>query len=201
MGHSAGGWLGRAFLADPRYAPGAGEDSAAPRPQPGTLGAAPHPAVRGLVTLGTPQRPPPPDKKRDMTGTWGACRWVARTVSAMPSALCAVSRHGSFLLLLRGVSLGQVAQGKGLSLLRARRNILLMAAWPVHPYVNTGHCLLPGHPVTQRPAIPIPYLRAPNTTHELRPLHLSSRLLQAARRAGLTAATPGPSSPSRGWPT
>lgn len=85
VGHSAGGWLGRAYLADPRYQhqDGAGGDDAATsaaasnsasaaaatsRPPPGTQGSRPNPRVRAMVTLGTPQRPPPAEKKRDMTG-------------------------------------------------------------------------------------------------------------------------------------
>jgi len=57
VGHSAGGWLGRAFLGDPL-----GFDS--PAAAPGV----PHASVRALVTLGTPQRPPPAALARDMTG-------------------------------------------------------------------------------------------------------------------------------------
>ncbi|KAG2444613.1 hypothetical protein HXX76_001357 [Chlamydomonas incerta] len=98
VGHSAGGWLGRAYLADPRYQhqDGAGGDDAATaaatstssassaaaagaaaRPPPGTQGSRPNPRVRAVVTLGTPQRPPPAEKKRDMTG--GAQGWVDRS--------------------------------------------------------------------------------------------------------------------------
>ncbi|KAI3429352.1 hypothetical protein D9Q98_005447 [Chlorella vulgaris] len=69
LGHSAGGWLGRAFLGQPQYtAAGLSAD---------TLGSGdlePHPAVRSLITLGTPHTPPPPDKVKDMTG--GALTWV-----------------------------------------------------------------------------------------------------------------------------
>lgn len=61
LGHSAGGWLGRAFVGDPL-----GFDS-----PPATPGA-PHAGVRALVTLGTPQRPPPAALARDMTGGWHA---------------------------------------------------------------------------------------------------------------------------------
>ncbi|KAG2449109.1 hypothetical protein HYH02_005857 [Chlamydomonas schloesseri] len=90
VGHSAGGWLGRAYLADARYqhSDGAGGDdaatsaaatssAAASRPPPGTQGSRPNPRVRAVVTLGTPQRPPPAEKKRDMTG--GAQGWVDRS--------------------------------------------------------------------------------------------------------------------------
>ncbi|KAG2487577.1 hypothetical protein HYH03_013856 [Edaphochlamys debaryana] len=127
VGHSAGGWLGRAYLGDPRYqhpafaaslpapspsssatpstvtTPAASLDMASSAsfdpdpafaasvaaaafdaaavggspPPPGTAGSRPHPAVRAMVTLGTPQRPPPPEKKRDMTG--GAQGWVDHT--------------------------------------------------------------------------------------------------------------------------
>lgn len=44
VGHSAGGWLARAYIADAKY---------------GALDGAPNPRVAGLVTLGTPQQPPP----------------------------------------------------------------------------------------------------------------------------------------------
>ncbi|KXZ45266.1 hypothetical protein GPECTOR_56g362 [Gonium pectorale] len=82
VGHSAGGWLGRAYLGDQRYQPAGGADdaaaaAAAPQAKPGTAGAAPNPRVAAVVTLGSPQRPPPPEKKRDMTG--GAQGWVDRT--------------------------------------------------------------------------------------------------------------------------
>ncbi|KAK9821764.1 hypothetical protein WJX81_006068 [Elliptochloris bilobata] len=63
IGHSAGGWLGRAFTGDPL-----GFDSPPATPD------VPHQGVRTLVTLGTPQRPPPAELGRDMTG--GALRWV-----------------------------------------------------------------------------------------------------------------------------
>ncbi|KAL4434662.1 hypothetical protein ABPG77_002785 [Micractinium sp. CCAP 211/92] len=74
LGHSAGGWLARAFLGQAEYKDqplGASAD---------TLGSAdnePHPAVRTLVTLGTPHTPPPADKVKDMTG--GALTWVNST--------------------------------------------------------------------------------------------------------------------------
>ncbi|PSC68432.1 GPI inositol-deacylase PGAP1-like [Micractinium conductrix] len=74
VAHSAGGWLARAFIGQGEYRQGganASED---------TLGSAelePHPAVRALVTLGTPHTPPPPDKVKDMTG--GALTWVDAT--------------------------------------------------------------------------------------------------------------------------
>ncbi|PRW60544.1 alpha beta-hydrolase isoform B [Chlorella sorokiniana] len=71
--HSAGGWLGRAFLGQGQFKDGAelSQD---------TLGSAdsePHPAVRALVTLGTPHTPPPAEKVKDMTG--GALTWVNAT--------------------------------------------------------------------------------------------------------------------------
>ncbi|KAK9816517.1 hypothetical protein WJX72_001415 [[Myrmecia] bisecta] len=62
IGHSAGGWLGRAFLADPAYFVQEGPDRQC------------HHAVRTLVTLGTPHSAPPAGKARDMTG--GALTWV-----------------------------------------------------------------------------------------------------------------------------
>ena len=64
-GHSAGGWLARAFTGQLNWkdeALSSSEDD-------------PHDAVAGIVTLGTPHTAPPPDsKQRDMTG--GALRWV-----------------------------------------------------------------------------------------------------------------------------
>ena len=52
--HSAGGWLGRAFLGDPQwFSPGVSRAVA------GTVSPTPNPLVRGLVTLGTPHVPPP----------------------------------------------------------------------------------------------------------------------------------------------
>jgi hypothetical protein len=137
VAHSAGGWLGRAYLADPKYldpqavelatqAAGldsqaaelatrkSGLDSQAAEPLKllsevpplvastsggslssfslssmfdslASLGSSdsssesdeaavsrrPNVRVRSLVTLGTPQRPPPADKMKDMTGRWG----------------------------------------------------------------------------------------------------------------------------------
>ena len=65
VGHSAGGWLGRAFVADPRYCDSPAQD-------PGV----PHPGVASLVTLGTPHVPPCLATGRDMTG--GALSWVHR---------------------------------------------------------------------------------------------------------------------------
>jgi pimeloyl-ACP methyl ester carboxylesterase len=44
VGHSAGGWLARAFLGDARY---------------GAAPGLPNPAVAALVSLGTPHLPPP----------------------------------------------------------------------------------------------------------------------------------------------
>lgn len=75
VGHSAGGWLARAFLGQRRYH-GAGMRDADGDDDDDDDGAggAPHPHVAALVTLGTPHTPPPPDKARDMTG--GALSWV-----------------------------------------------------------------------------------------------------------------------------
>ena len=67
IGHSAGGWLGRAFIADPLYF-----DS--PAAEPGVA----HQGIASLVTLGTPHSAPPPEQGRDMTGgalTWVNSRW------------------------------------------------------------------------------------------------------------------------------
>ena len=55
VGHSAGGWLARAFLGDPQWFVGdAGQKAGA-----GQVSEKPNPAVAALVTLGTPQLPPP----------------------------------------------------------------------------------------------------------------------------------------------
>lgn len=57
---AAGGWLGRAFLGQGQFKDGAALSA-------DTLGSAdsePHPAVRAVVTLGTPHTPPPADKAR-----------------------------------------------------------------------------------------------------------------------------------------
>jgi len=71
VAHSAGGWLGRAFVGDPKY-----------RERFGGVGEGPevrhNPAVASLVTLGAPHRPPPPNTPaKDMTG--GALSWVDTT--------------------------------------------------------------------------------------------------------------------------
>jgi hypothetical protein len=95
VGHSAGGWLGRAFTGDPQWfvdaadgignpgmtpsssngaksngnGSGNGSGSAVgtgdmleqlqePEAVPGTCSSVPNPAVRAIVTLGTPQMPP-----------------------------------------------------------------------------------------------------------------------------------------------
>lgn len=80
LAHSAGGWLGRAFIGQEQYKDGASLSA-------DTLGSGdlePHPAVRALVTLGTPHSAPPPDKIKDMTG--GALTW---TNSMWPGAFFA----------------------------------------------------------------------------------------------------------------
>ena len=69
VGHSAGGWLARAFLGEQQWKDDpvrSGED-------------APHEGIAALVTLGSPHAPPPPDAKdtKDMTG--GALTWVNST--------------------------------------------------------------------------------------------------------------------------
>ncbi|KAF8073250.1 METTL7A [Scenedesmus sp. PABB004] len=111
LGHSAGGWLARAFLADAEFLPPELRDEARERRRAAdaaarasgdgwdsdTLGSTtweeeealgggvallPNPAVAALVTLGTPQRPPPAGSgARDMTG--GALGWVD---AALPGA-------------------------------------------------------------------------------------------------------------------
>lgn len=60
VGHSAGGWLGRAFLGDSQWFVGEAHPEAENWVAgPGSCSPVPNPAVRGIVTLGTPQRPPP----------------------------------------------------------------------------------------------------------------------------------------------
>lgn len=88
VGHSAGGWLARAFLADPKYfniIPG--EDGGAldlsPADSAGSISSfdaefevRPNPYVRSIVTLGSPHFPAPEGTARDMTG--GALTWVSK---------------------------------------------------------------------------------------------------------------------------
>jgi pimeloyl-ACP methyl ester carboxylesterase len=65
VGHSAGGWLGRAFIGETQW-----RDD--PEHSSEDL---PHDAVAALVSLGTPHTPPPPDSKvKCMTG--GALGYV-----------------------------------------------------------------------------------------------------------------------------
>ena len=66
IGHSAGGWLGRAYLADPAYS----NHEASANEEP-------NPAIASLITLGSPHQPPPPGKAKDMTG--GALTWLHKT--------------------------------------------------------------------------------------------------------------------------
>lgn len=64
---AAGGWLGRAFLGQAAFKGSPQELVSAD-----SLGSAdlePNPAVRALVTLGTPHTPPPPDKVRVLPRT------------------------------------------------------------------------------------------------------------------------------------
>ena len=70
VGHSAGGWLARAFLGDDKYFD-ASESSVS-----GPTEGGPNRAVRSLVSLGAPHLAPPPHV-RDMTG--GAVTWVNKT--------------------------------------------------------------------------------------------------------------------------
>ncbi|BDA42929.1 hypothetical protein COCOBI_03-8220 [Coccomyxa sp. Obi] len=63
VGHSAGGWLGRAFVADPLYFDSPVQDEGVP-----------HQGICSLVTLGTPHRPRPAGTGLDTTG--GALTWV-----------------------------------------------------------------------------------------------------------------------------
>jgi hypothetical protein len=90
MGHSAGGWLGRAFLGGAKgsgVTGGVTSDAAASglmssdsysSDDEAAAARRPHPAVASLITLGTPQRPAArrgsPGAARDVTG--GALGWV-----------------------------------------------------------------------------------------------------------------------------
>lgn len=152
IGHSAGGWLGRAFLGDPKYmerletiaaenvakaaavANGGGAstrsiggavstesaegltvnlsstlsmdtDVTLPLPKASRasavgaavpVGSRPNSVVRQMVTLGTPQRPPPPEKMKDMTGgTHGqGLQWhmsIICTASCLFHGMCQTS--------------------------------------------------------------------------------------------------------------
>lgn len=79
IGHSAGGWLARAYIADPKYMnmdPGSVKEllKSDAVSGGGGGGSVPNPRVRSLITLGSPQRPPLKEKGRDMTG--GAQGWL-----------------------------------------------------------------------------------------------------------------------------
>jgi pimeloyl-ACP methyl ester carboxylesterase len=68
VGHSAGGWLARAFIGQHQFKSNPLESD----PD------APNEAIAALVTLGTPHSPPPARSKvKDMTG--GALKWVNDT--------------------------------------------------------------------------------------------------------------------------
>jgi hypothetical protein len=75
IGHSAGGWLGRAFIGQEQYK--GSTDSSYDEP---------HEAVRSLITLGSPHTPPPPEKVRGgLSKGFGSCEstcslhWARRT--------------------------------------------------------------------------------------------------------------------------
>jgi len=108
VGHSAGGWLGRAFLggAVGSGVPQGGGDGHAPR--------LPHPSVASLVTLGSPHRPPAPrgvsGAARDMTG--GALGWVDET---WPGAAFGGGQHGVGYVAVAGRAVrgcGKAAKAK-----------------------------------------------------------------------------------------
>lgn len=101
---AAGGWLGRAFIGQEQYKDGASLSA-------DTLGSGdlePHPAVRALVTLGTPHSAPPPDKVRRLwlllRGIMHACVTQGRAdperTWGEPSD---VNRHMEIWLSVRGV--------------------------------------------------------------------------------------------------
>eukprot|EP00241_Pyramimonas_parkeae_P004703 CAMPEP_0114225888 /NCGR_PEP_ID=MMETSP0058-20121206/929_1 /TAXON_ID=36894 /ORGANISM="Pyramimonas parkeae, CCMP726" /LENGTH=361 /DNA_ID=CAMNT_0001336557 /DNA_START=40 /DNA_END=1125 /DNA_ORIENTATION=+ len=66
VGHSAGGWLARAYVADPKYFPEASTASKVER----------NPAVRSLVSLGAPHLAPPKGVPGVFDATRGALRWL-----------------------------------------------------------------------------------------------------------------------------
>ncbi|KAG7666660.1 hypothetical protein Ndes2526B_g04865 [Nannochloris sp. 'desiccata'] len=79
VGHSAGGWLARAYLGQPQfksnYSLDTGEGSINDN---GKVDGGHNEAIGAIITLGTPQSPPPPRSKvKDMTG--GALKWVNET--------------------------------------------------------------------------------------------------------------------------
>ena len=96
IGHSAGGWLARAFVGDALYMksslkPGsslAAQPHVAPGLGVGSLPGSAHEGVRRLVTLGTPHLGP--SSRRDMTGgtlTWLNNQWpgVSLTIPLLAS--------------------------------------------------------------------------------------------------------------------
>ncbi|KAL0050193.1 hypothetical protein WJX82_006141 [Trebouxia sp. C0006] len=85
IGHSAGGWLARAFVGDALYMKSSPEASSSPAAEPhvapglgvGRLPSRAHEGVRKLITLGTPHLGPSTGG-RDMTGgtlTWLNTQW------------------------------------------------------------------------------------------------------------------------------
>lgn len=99
IGHSAGGWLARAFIGDALYmkstpSPGtpiANGSNVAPGLGVGPLPSRGHEGVRRLVTLGTPHLGPSLGG-RDMTGgtlTWLNSQWPGR-LSIKDLARCAM---------------------------------------------------------------------------------------------------------------
>ncbi|GBF96015.1 hypothetical protein Rsub_08830 [Raphidocelis subcapitata] len=112
LGHSAGGWLGRAFIGGAHGSgveAGAGDSHAPLRP---------HPAVSSLTTLGTPHRPARQRGERrgkapDMTG--GALGWVD---ALWPGAAFA-DAHGVDYVAVAGRSVrgcSRAVRGRGHSL-------------------------------------------------------------------------------------
>ncbi|KAF5834129.1 hypothetical protein DUNSADRAFT_9289 [Dunaliella salina] len=90
IGHSAGGWLGRAFIGDPDFFPAgtshqqhhlhtnvrasSSNDAEGSTSLEDSIKLRPNPRIRSLITLGSPQKPPPADRVKDVTG--GAVGWV-----------------------------------------------------------------------------------------------------------------------------
>jgi pimeloyl-ACP methyl ester carboxylesterase len=75
IGHSAGGWLARAYLGQEQFKSDSDDEN---NNKNNGVSSVPNEAIGAIVTLGTPHSPPPPRSKvKDMTG--GALKWVNET--------------------------------------------------------------------------------------------------------------------------
>lgn len=75
VGHSAGGWLARAYLGQPQFK---SKYSLERANNDINVAGGHNEAIEAIITLGTPHSPPPPRSKvKDMTG--GALKWVNET--------------------------------------------------------------------------------------------------------------------------